>query len=144
MEEKTAEEDSSKRSSKPKSPSNGWYSAAASPWEAEAKKASQLASTWDSVAAEGSAKISEEVKAETIAPEVHEEIREVVQEVVSEPAHEPANAEVEEAVREVEHEVAPVAAVERDVNETQEVEAYKAPESKSWENTWVRPSLRKS
>ena len=137
VEEKPVEEAHAQESLKTEVPSNGWYSASASPWEAEAKKASQLASTWDSVAAEGSAKISEEVKAETIAPEVHEEIREVVQEVVSEPANEPANVEVKEVVREVEHEVAPVAAVERGVNETQEVEAYKAPESKSWENTWV-------
>jgi len=32
---------------KPAAPSNGWYSITSSPWDAEAKKASLLAATWD-------------------------------------------------------------------------------------------------
>jgi hypothetical protein len=32
---------------KPAEPSNGWYSITSSPWDAEAKKASLLAATWD-------------------------------------------------------------------------------------------------
>jgi hypothetical protein len=36
---------------KPSSP-NSWFSVAPSPWEAEAQKASHLASTWDTVAVE--------------------------------------------------------------------------------------------
>jgi CheY-like chemotaxis protein len=149
VEEKPAEEVHAKESAK-ESPSNGWYSAAASPWEAEAKKASQLASTWDSAEVAEPAKASVEAPAdaiaETIGPQIHEEIREVVQEVVSEPTQESSHVQGEGAGHEVSNfaptnsevpEPLPIQPVERNVNETQEVEAYRAPESKSWENTWV-------
>ncbi len=119
-------------------PTNGWYSVSASPWEAEAKKASLMASTWDSVVAEKAAQAAEEAasgKTEAIAPQIHEEIREAVQEVVSEPVQESAYAQDEKIVHE--DAVIEPAPAKISVNETQEIEAYKPAESKSWENTWV-------
>jgi CheY-like chemotaxis protein len=156
VEEKAAEPVHRQEIPKEVAPDNGWYSVSASPWELEAKKATLLAATWDSVVAEEPAKESvEEVTAsnvlETIAPQVQDEIREVVQEVVAEPEpveHVSAYAQIDE-VAHVEEEVAPapleehvappVAHREANVNETQEIEAFQPPESQSWKNTYAAP-----
>ncbi|HKV23836.1 MAG TPA: response regulator [Candidatus Acidoferrum sp.] len=55
---------------------NSWFSSVPSPWEADAQKANQLASTWDEPAKKEPAPTPAppaEVKAETIAPEVPKE-----------------------------------------------------------------------
>jgi CheY-like chemotaxis protein len=154
VKEKTAEPVHTQEIPKEVTPDNGWYSVSASPWELEAKKATLLAATWDSVVAEEPAKESvEEVASsdvlETIAPQVQEEIREVVQEVVAEP--EPVEAvsayaqidevaHVEVAPSPLEEHVAPlVSRREVNVNETQEIEAFQPAESQSWENTYTAP-----
>ncbi len=138
VEAKPAEEVRAPESSKEAAPDNGWYSATASPWEAEAKKASQMAATWDNVVAEKAAEAAENAahgSVEAIAPQVHEEIREAVQEVVSEPAYQSPYAQDTEIVHE--HAEVEPAALLRNVNETQEIEAYKPAETQSWQNTWV-------
>ena len=66
---------------KPAEPSNGWYSITSSPWDAEAKKASLLAATWDTPVEEPP------------APAVIEQPAPVE----PEPSVEEATAEVEEA-----------------------------------------------
>jgi CheY-like chemotaxis protein len=138
VEQKASEDSHAQESSKESAPTNGWYSVSASPWEAEAKKTSLMASTWDTVVAEKAAQAAEEaasLQAEAIAPQVHEEIREVVQDLVSEPVQESAYAQDAQILHEdAEVEQAPA---QISVNETQEVEAYKPAESKSWGNTWV-------
>jgi hypothetical protein len=53
-------------------PSNGWYSITASPWEAEAKKASLLASTWDTPVEEPAPAVLEEPKTAEPEPLVEE------------------------------------------------------------------------
>jgi hypothetical protein len=73
---------------KPAEPSNGWYSITSSPWDAEAKKASLLAATWDTPVEEPPAP----ALIEQPAP------------VEPEPYVEEATAEVEEAAQVAEEE----------------------------------------
>ena len=142
---------------------NGWYSVTSSPWEVEAKKATLLASTWDSPRAEVPASAQESAEhatitetVEAIAPHIQDEIREVVQEVVAEPehgteapvaadeqVHETVQAEefsstlrVEAAAAEENAEAKSEYAVSS-VNDTQAIETFQPPETKSWESTWV-------
>ena len=137
---------------------NGWYSVTASPWEVEAKKATLLAATWDSGAAEARAADSAVdatagTAVEAAARHIQEEIREVVQEVVAEPRSEEsastAAQSVEVAGIQEETSAEPAvssgaenvsgtqAYVGTNVNDTQEIESILPVETKSWESTWV-------
>jgi len=52
---------------------NSWYSTSSSPWEAEAQKATQLASTWDAPAASAASELVAEVPQIVEAPQVVEQ-----------------------------------------------------------------------
>jgi CheY-like chemotaxis protein len=113
-------------------PASSWFSASSTPWETEARKASQLAATWDAPPAEApvaeAATPHEEPVEETAAPVVEAEPQPVAATSFyarEENIHEP---EVAPAVKEAT--TAP-AAHEDNPNETQEVPVYKAPEP-SW------------
>ena len=91
-------------------PASNWFSTSATPWETEARKASQLAATWDAPAAE--------------AP---------VAEVAA--AHEEAVAE--EAAPTIEAEPEPVvSAPHYAVEETHELETVEKVETPKWANAW--------
>ena len=64
-------------------PGNGWYSVTSSPWDAEAKKASLLAATWDTPPVEEPAPV---VTEEPAAVEPEPPVEEVAAPVVEEPA----------------------------------------------------------
>ena len=124
-------------------PENNWYSVTASPWEVEAKKASQLASTWDTFVAEPPAVESESPAQEpgpasTYVAESPVETAEPVQEFV----HGSPSVESSSQMHEVLFESTPEAeapsayAADSLVNETQEIEAYQAPAPPTSENTW--------
>ena len=120
---------------------NNWYSVSASPWEMEAKKATLLASTWDSVAAEPPPAVSEPEPAEPVsayAGETPAEIAEPVQEFVHGAQPEEAPAQLHEVTFDSANEPAvpsPYSA-EPGVNDTQEIESYEPAAPKSLENTW--------
>jgi len=113
-------------------PGNSWFSANATPWEAEARKASQLASAWDAPVADVPAPQAE-VAQEEPAPEVPSPAPEDEPEPQTEPpdvlptedSHAP---EARAAVMQMPP--GPVAH-KADVNETQEVPVYKE-EAPSW------------
>ncbi len=127
---------------------NGWYSVTASPWEVEAKKATRLASTWDSLpVAEPSPAtgFSEPVTTreidEAAEPEAQDQVREIVKEVLSEPVHTteetlPPQVPVH-ATAEQEHADVPSVYAATSVNDTQEIETFQPAETKHWESTWV-------
>ncbi len=123
-------------------PENSWYSVTASPWEVEAKKATRLASTWDSSGAEAPAIVNEQPAAETVSAHVEQsqaEIAAPVQEYVHSEQTEGTPALLHEVTFDSTNEAAiPSAyAAESTVNDTQEISSYQPPESKSWENTSV-------
>ena len=127
-------------------PDNGWYSVSASPWDLEAKKATQLASTWDAVVPETPLVSNEPPAPEPVThyvEESHTDIAEPVQEYVHNVQPEETPALVHEVMFENTNETtyetaAPSAYVgESHVDETQEIQSFQPPESKSSENTWV-------
>ncbi len=127
---------------------NGWYSVTASPWEVEAKKATQLASTWDSSPAQTPPTASELSEVATASPsevatepQTQHEIREIVKEVVNEPeqieqAPAAIQATVDAAAGQDPVETPSPYAVPS-VSDTQEIETFQPAETKSWESTWV-------
>jgi CheY-like chemotaxis protein len=60
-------------------PSNGWYSVTSSPWDAEAKKASLLAATWDAPIEEPAPTVIEQPKPVEPEPSVEEAAAPVVE-----------------------------------------------------------------
>jgi len=135
-----AEEAAAPEAVKEAAPANSWFTTSSTPWETEARKASQLAATWDAPAAEVPAAVHEEPVAEAAAPVV-ESVPEAVAAVshyAAELIHEPEAAEAphtpkwadtwEEAAK-----AAKLAAAvqEENPNETQEVPVYKAEEPES-------------
>jgi len=117
-------------------PAKNWFSASTTPWETEARKASQLAATWDAPAAEAPA-----AEAATPHEEPLEEATAPAVEAAPEPAAELPTGEPVEEIRS--SEVAPEA-VEAHADpvvrktkpdETQEVPVYKTPEP-----SWAAPA----
>lgn len=113
-------------------PAGSWFSTSSTPWETEARKASQLAATWDAPAAEVpvvEAVASHEEPVEEAAAPVVEAAPEPVAELPNvAPAEEIHTPEVEPAA--VKPQVAPVMHI-ASPDETQEVPVYKAAEP-SW------------
>ena len=123
-------------------PQNNWYSVSASPWETEAKKATQLASTWDSATASELAIVSQQPAPEATTPYVEEsqaEIAAPVQKYVNESQAEETPALLHEVTLDSASEFAAPSAYssEPSVNDTQEIETYQPAETKIAENTWV-------
>jgi CheY-like chemotaxis protein len=123
-------------------PGSSWYSVSASPWEVEAKKATQLASTWDNAVAEEPAVVTEQPAPEVASPyveESHVQNSEPVQEYVHGEQPRQTPALLHEVTFESAHEATiPSAYVaESTVNDTQEIESFQPAETKSSENTWV-------
>jgi hypothetical protein len=123
-------------------PENGWYSVTESPWEVEAKKATQLASTWDNAVVESPAVVKEAPASETVSASVEltqAPIDQFSQEYVhgAQPGETPALLHEVEFDSTKDTEVPSAYAAESTVNDTQEIPAYPSGESKSWENTWV-------
>ena len=125
---------------------NGWYSVSASPWDLEAKKATQLASTWDAAAPEAPLVSNELPVPEPVThyvEESHTEVAEPVQEYVHSAQSEETPALLHEVTFENSNEpisetAAPSPYIgESHVDETQEIQSFQPQESKSWENTWV-------
>jgi CheY-like chemotaxis protein len=142
---------------------NGWYSVSSSPWDAEAKKASLLAATWDTPAAEPApptVEQAETVVEEVAAPaveeashyegspaEIHVEHHEASYAAHTDEGQVASFSQAYEAERVETHEEAPAAegeietpvetlqAAETPVAETHEEEAAAA-QPKSWENAW--------
>ena len=112
-------------------PANSWFSASSTPWETEARKASQLAATWDAPAAEtpvAEAAASHEEPVQVAAPVVEatpEPVAELPSVLPAEEIHtlEAVPAAVEAHAVPAEHEAKP--------DETQDVPVYK-PEAPSW------------
>ena len=95
---------------KEEAPASNWFSATSSPWETEARKASQLAATWDT-------------------PAVEEPVAEAVA------SHEEPMAEATAPAVEAEPE--PVAAVPQyAAEETHHVEAAEPPQTPKWASAW--------
>jgi CheY-like chemotaxis protein len=65
-------------------PGNGWYSVTSSPWDAEAKKASQLAATWDTPPVEEPAPV---VTEEPVPGEPEPSVEEAAARVAEEASH---------------------------------------------------------
>jgi len=122
-------------------PANSWFSTSTTPWETEARKASQLAATWDAPAAEApvaeAAAAHEEPVAEAAAPVVESEpeaveavshyAAESIQELAAvETPHTPKWADTWEQAAKAAN-LAP-AVHKENPNETQDVPAYKAKE----------------
>jgi CheY-like chemotaxis protein len=117
-------------------PANSWFSTSSTPWETQARKASQLAATWDAPPAE-----TPVVEAAASHQELGQEVEPVVPEAAPEPVvelpnvapaeeiHTPeaATAAVETHAAPVEHEAKP--------DDTQEVPVYKAAEP-----NWAAPA----
>ena len=99
-------------------PANGWFSASSTPWETEARKASQLAASWDAPAAGTPA---------TEAAASHEESVQDAALAVPVAKPEPAPEAVEPHVAPVAHQAAP--------DETQDVPVYRAEEPR-----WAAPA----
>ncbi len=140
--------------------SNGWYSVSSSPWDAEARKASLLAATWDApagepapadaehaepVVEEAAADVAEESHYAGSPTEVHvehhqTEYTEHQEEYPAEPiseVHDEARAETHEDARvEVVVPGATAYSAESHFAEQHEKTPTPAPETKSWENTW--------
>jgi hypothetical protein len=125
---------------------NGWYSVSASPWDLEAKKANRLASTWDAVVPDAPVVSNEPPAPEPVTHYVeqsHTEVAEPVQEYVHSALPEETPALLHEVTFENTNEATPETAApspyvgESHVDETQEIQSFQPPESKSWENTWV-------
>ena len=71
-----ASEEAHSTEAKPESkPDNGWYSVSASPWDLEAKKATQLASTWDAAVPEAAVVSNEHPAPEPVTNYVEESTR---------------------------------------------------------------------
>ncbi|HKM83572.1 MAG TPA: response regulator [Candidatus Acidoferrum sp.] len=113
-------------------PANSWFSSSSTPWETEARKASQLAATWDAPAAEtpvAEVAASHQEPLPEAAPPVPEAEPEPVVELPNvAPAEEIHTLEAAPAA--VEPQAAPVMHL-ASPDETQEVPVYKAAES-SW------------
>ena len=113
-------------------PAGSWFSASSTPWETEARKASQLAATWDAPAAEipvaEAVASHEEAVAEAAAPVVEAAPEPVVELPNVAPAEEMHTPEAQPA--EVKAQAAPVMHV-ASPDETQDVPVYKAAEP-SW------------
>jgi hypothetical protein len=127
-------------------PDNGWYSVSASPWDIEAKKATQLASTWDAAVPETPLESNEPPAPEPVThyvEESHSEVAEPVQEYVHSAQPEETPALLHEVTFENTNETTSETAApspyvgESHVDETQEIQSFQPQESKSWENTWV-------
>jgi CheY-like chemotaxis protein len=137
VEETPAEEAAAPEAVKEAAPANSWFTTSSTPWETEARKASQLAATWDAPAAEAPAAEAAHVEpvAEEAAPVVESEPEAVAagSHYVAETIHEPAAVEAthtpkwadtwEEAAKAAK---LTAAVHEENPNETQEVPAYKA------------------
>jgi len=114
---------------------NSWFSAPSTPWETEARKASQLAATWDTPAAEtpvaeAEASHQEPVQeAATIVEATPEPVAELPNVPPAEEIHTP-----EAAPAAVEAHLA-VVVDQAKLNETQDVPVYKAPEP-----SWAAPA----
>jgi len=114
---------------------NSWFSAPSTPWETEARKASQLAATWDTPAAEtpvAEAATSHEEpvqEAATIVEATPEPVAELPSVPPAEEIHTP-----EAAPAAVEAHLA-VVVDQAKLNETQDVPVYKAPEP-----SWAAPA----
>jgi CheY-like chemotaxis protein len=140
--ETVTEQTHSQQAAPESAPENNWYSATASPWEVEAKKATQLASTWDSAAVEQPAVVNEHPPADIAKEQVEEaaiENAEPVQEFVHGVQPEEAPALVHEVTFESTNNEAtpPAYAAELNVNDTQEIESYQPTETNSFDSTWV-------
>ncbi len=138
----TTEEANSQQSRSGSAPGNSWYSVTASPWDLEAKKATQLASTWDATPAELPAVVNEQSATEAViayAEQPHTVGAEPAEEYVHGAQPEETPALLHEVTFESANEAATPSAyaTELNVNDTQEVPTYQPAESKSWENTWV-------
>lgn len=123
-------------------PGNSWYSVSASPWEVEAKKATQLASTWDNAVAQEPTAVSEPPAPETVTHYVEEspaDLAESVQQYVHGSQIEETPALLHEVTFESTNEAAMPSAyvAESRVNDTQEIETFQPTETTNSENTWV-------
>ena len=132
-------------------PSNGWYSITSSPWDAEAKKASLLAATWDTPVEEPAPAVIEQpapVEPEPSVEEATAEVEEATAPVAEEESHY-AGSEPETVVGHhenfVEHEShaessasayaeAPIEVHSHHEAPAAEVEAEK-PAAESWQST---------
>ena len=108
-------------------PTSSWFSSSSTPWETEARKASQLAATWDAPPAEASVAEAvashEEPIEEAAAPVAHAE---------PEPVAEASHYAPAEEFHEPDAAPAATAAISQArLNDTQEVPVYKA-EEPSW------------
>jgi len=139
-----AEEAAAPEAAKDAAPASSWFSASSTPWETEARKASQLATTWDAPAVEApvveAAASHEEPVEEAAAPvaEAHAEPEAAIPHDASvEDTHESEAAETAQTPKWAsawgagpatkEAEAAP-GVQEANPNETQEVPVYKAEE----------------
>jgi CheY-like chemotaxis protein len=117
-------------------PASSWFSASSTPWETEARKASQLASTWDAPAAEtpvAEAAASHQEPVQEPAPPVPEAEPEPVVELPNVPPVEEIHTP--EAAPAAGQAHAARVVQEASPDETQEVPVYKAPEPR-----WAAPA----
>jgi CheY-like chemotaxis protein len=83
----------------PASSGNSWFSTSSSPWEAEAQKATQLASTWDAPAAPAASTASEFVAEEPVIAEQPQAEEAVSYDFISEaPSEEPVHYQPDPAL----------------------------------------------
>ena len=116
-------------------PANSWFSASSTPWETEARKASQLAATWDAPAAEtpvAEATASHQEPVQEDAPVVEaapEPVAELPNVPPAEEIHTPEAASVAVEAH------AALVVDQAKLNETQDVPVYKTPEP-----SWAAPA----